>query len=460
MSVSCGICEEKMNKSSRLVVTCPYCSYEACRECCVTYMMGQTIAKCMNVSCGKEWTRKFIVNAFTKTFVGEAWKKHKEKVLFDRELSLLPATQPLVEREIRNEIVKVEIDELSKMINDLTKRRMNLRVSIQQGGDVIVACASKFIRGCPSNECRGFLSSQWKCGLCELYTCSGCHAVKGKDRDNSMHVCNVDDVATAKLLSNDTKSCPKCGTGIFKIDGCDQMWCTQCYTAFSWKSGQLETRIHNPHYYEWQRINGGGVAPRVEGDVVCGQEISHRLLTEINSLIQNRTIRPWNEKVTKMQEVVANIIRVMIHLREVDVGRIGYVENQPQNNQELRIKYMRNKIDKVTFQKCIHRENNKNEKNREIYEVVQMFIQTVTDIMYRVKDRIKSYVKLDENDVGNVTVIFKEIDVIKTYVNECLKEIAMIYNSTPKRIVIDTVDTVVLGYYQVLVTVKGPTQKR
>ena len=89
-----------------------------------------------------------------------------------------------------------------------------------------------------------------------------------------------------------------------------------------------------------------------------------------------------------------------------------------------------------------------------------MFIQTVTDIMYRVKDRIKSYVKLDENDVGNVTVIFKEIDVIKTYVNECLKEIAMIYNSTPKRIVIDTVDTVVLGYYQVLVTVKGPTQKR
>ena len=33
------------------------------------------------------------------------------------------------------------------------------------------------------------------------------------------------------------------------------MWCTQCHTAFSWKSGQIQTRVHNPHYYEWLREN-------------------------------------------------------------------------------------------------------------------------------------------------------------------------------------------------------------
>ena len=454
MAQSCGICTENMNKSKRLAVTCPYCSYKACRECCITYMMGQTIAKCMNGGCGKEWTRKFLVHAFTKSFVAGAWKTHKEKVLLDRELALLPATQSLVETEIRNEIVKAEIDDLGKMINELTERRKNLRLTIRLGGDVIVPSASKFVRACPSNECRGFLSTQWKCGLCELYTCPDCHAVKGKERDNSTHVCNVDEVATAKLLSNDTKPCPKCATGIFKISGCDQMWCTQCHTAFSWKSGQIETRIHNPHYYEWQRINGGGVAPRVAGDVLCGQEISVRLLNKFNTMVHMKASRPFTLKISKMYSNISNIIRDLIHLREVDVRHIGYVENQTQNNQELRIKYMRNKIDKKTFQKYIHRDNKKHEKKREIHEVAQMFIQTVTDIMYRAKECIKKLVKLDDTVMGEVDIVFKEIDTITSYTNECLREIADIYNSTPMHIVLNQADNAFIGY-GVLMTVKA-----
>jgi hypothetical protein len=39
------------------------------------------------------------------------------------------------------------------------------------------------------------------------------------------------------------------------------MWCTQCHTAFSWRTGAEETRVHNPHFYEWMRRTGQQMAP-------------------------------------------------------------------------------------------------------------------------------------------------------------------------------------------------------
>ena len=51
------------------------------------------------------------------------------------------------------------------------------------------------------------------------------------------------------------------------------MWCTQCHTAFSWRTGEIETHVvHNPHYFQWMREQGSGAVPRAPGDVPqpCG----------------------------------------------------------------------------------------------------------------------------------------------------------------------------------------------
>jgi hypothetical protein len=48
------------------------------------------------------------------------------------------------------------------------------------------------------------------------------------------------------------------------VKNCDQMWCIECKTAFSWSKGTVEVGIvHNPHYYQWMRQNGG--MPRTDG---------------------------------------------------------------------------------------------------------------------------------------------------------------------------------------------------
>ena len=115
----------------------------------------------------------------------------------------------------------------------------------------------KFVQKCQKEGCRGFLSSQWKCGICEEWTCKDCLEVIGLDK-NVEHVCKKENLESAKMIKKETRPCPKCATPIFKINGCDQMFCTQCKTPFSWNTGRIVNGvIHNPHFFQWQRENGG-----------------------------------------------------------------------------------------------------------------------------------------------------------------------------------------------------------
>lgn len=75
------------------------------------------------------------------------------------------------------------------------------------------------------------------------------------------HVCNPHDKESVEMIRKSTKQCPKCCTRIEKIDGCSQMWCTTCNSAFDWQSGEpINGPIHNPHYFEWLSSQHGGQA--------------------------------------------------------------------------------------------------------------------------------------------------------------------------------------------------------
>jgi len=69
------------------------------------------------------------------------------------------------------------------------------------------------------------------------------------------------------------------------VRNCDQMWCTQCHTAFNWRTGRIESVVHNPHYFEWLRRNGNAV-PRNPGDIPCQNEITHMTYTEIRNRLR------------------------------------------------------------------------------------------------------------------------------------------------------------------------------
>jgi len=436
--MNCIICDEKINKLNHKIISCPYCSFEACRTCCEKYILDQNAPKCMSNACDKEWTRNQMALMFTKTFMSNEWKKHNEDILFEKEQALLPATQIIVEDIIRKEKINIQIMEINEKIEKLKIQQQDLRSTININNNENEK--KVFVRACPDENCRGFLSTQWKCGLCEKYSCPECHVVKGIDR-NIPHECDANELATAKLLDKDTKCCPKCSTGIFKIDGCDQMWCTICHTAFSWKTSKIETNIHNPHFYEWRRQNG--TLNRNPGDGPCRQEINHNMIDDFFNILRiKEQIPKFNlkkDKDTLLPEnanIIYNklefIIPRMIHFRYHDMPR--YRMNQVENNLDLRIKFMRNMIDKEKFKITIQKQNKLFQKNHEIYQLLEVFNTTIIDILFRIKDIIElsQPKKIDYDLINNI--LNKEINNIISYVNDCFKMISSTYGSKLKKI--------------------------
>ncbi|KAJ1434064.1 hypothetical protein B484DRAFT_429332 [Ochromonadaceae sp. CCMP2298] len=419
--MSCAICAEDVNRR-RTLVCCVGCDFEACRTCCETFILDQPFARCMNTAvCKLEWSRRFLAENVTKTFLNGKWKKKREQDLFDRETALLPATQGVVEHRKSQERKKDEINEMANSVDRKKKelREMErvlyyLRLEHTRGGNVVTPGPNVEInvrRACSDMNCRGYLSADWNCGLCKQSTCSKCHAlVVGQ------HVCNEDDVKTITLLETDTRSCPSCATSIHKISGCDQMWCTQCRTAFSWNTGRIEVKIHNPHYYEWMNANRD-FPGRAAGDLyVCG-----RLLN---------TNTPLINKINSISVPVANEMQCIIHVCIVNRGMLQRMPDV-QNNLELRVDFLTGKCTEVDFKKRLHCTDKKFQKDKEINQVMRLFVDVASEIMLRAQDFAEENVSTANHEdlVRTLDLFFREIDGITEYVEECMKDISIAYNS-------------------------------
>lgn len=416
-------------------------------SCCKRYLLESiTDPNCM--SCKRAWNHDLLYDQFPKTFLHTELKKRREELLFDHEKSLMPATQVYVEMEMKTSTFKKQASELRARIKTLKHELMNggnthayipldewekqerhlvakrievdacrheLKFATDMNQRILRTNLNvnrerrQFMRSCPAEGCRGFLSSQWKCGLCNVWVCPDCHEVKGGARDTE-HTCKPENIETAKLLAKDTKPCPNCATMIFKIEGCDQMFCTQCHTAFSWRTGRIESGvIHNPHYYEYLRQHNGGNIPRNLGDVPCGGvPHPHEVRYRMNCLNVARS----------KTDHICGIIRFIHHINNILLPR--YRTDMVEENRDLRIRYMMNEIDEDKFKRLLQQREKARVKKQNIFMILQMFATSLTDIVQRIYT-----VGTDSNDVE---MILTEVPNLRSYISDTLAQIAQRYN--------------------------------
>ena len=442
---TCEVCCERMNRSTRKGVACPYCPFMVCTACSERYLC-ETVQDAHCMACKKGWDREILMNNFTYKFITQTYKRRREDLLFDRERSLMPATQPYVElerqvRKINKEIaeLKFQLDasvlastrigrespavlavthnlpsELEGMIFrqrkvwDEHKIGNAIRSDIQflewhreylltrvYGEGVMER--RQFVRACPYNGCKGFLSTAWKCGLCDMWTCPDCHEGRGADREGP-HTCDPSSLETAKMLERDSRNCPKCAAIIFKIDGCDQMFCTQCHTAFSWRKGTIELGIiHNPHYYDYMRSQGH--LPRAPGDVPCGGLPSWHELAVKMRLRQS----PW-------YNMLASAHRAVTHTQHILIPR--YTTNMQVDNRDLRIKYMIGDLGDDDFKKKIQQRDKARQRKADIRQVCEMVMAVLTDL-FQALDR-----------TGNLQMFVDSVTEFRDHVNVTIKKVS------------------------------------
>lgn len=433
----CQICFDRFNGSTRKACACPFCRVSYCRECVAGWLTNlQDEPRCPNDQCKKPWSREYLDSVVTKVWRDGAYREYREKLLFEREKALLPATQPRIEamneakrieretiapmrdrrKEIQAQIRQLQMEEagIQTQVWDLTNHCERLRTGQAEGTS---KQAKTFVRRCPAEGCRGFLSTAWKCGVCELFSCPDCHEVKGVARDSD-HTCKPENVETAKLLARDTKPCPKCGEMITKIDGCDQMWCVSCHTAFSWRTGQVATGVvHNPHYYEWQRRQGGGAAPRVAGDIPCGgfpdwSDVRRALVGAGGG---------YPSWVTNLE--LAH--RRMNHVMQIDVPALARPGVHEQDNIDLRIQYLLNQVSEADMMSQLIAREKKKEKEREIRRVYETLGAAGADIFRRMIEAGNAEgVKREE---ATFKPLITELNELRKFINEALDSLRRRY---------------------------------
>jgi hypothetical protein len=258
---------------------------------------------------------------------------------------------------------------------------------------------AEFFMACPGNDCRGRLSTAYKCGLCEHWFCPDCHSDKGHERQ-APHECNKDDKDTVTLLKQNTKPCPKCHEGIFKVSGCDQMWCTRCHTCFSWNTNKiLNGTIHNPHYYAYQRQMSGGEAPRVAGDVPCGG------IPELYTVRSKYRMRHADESDLAMY--ISGMHRLVNHLIYVCLPVLRHNDAETIKYRKLGVEYLNGDISRDEWGQKLYLVARKRERKQRLHQVLEMATVASGDIF-------RNWM---HNDINDDEIIGSMLELVK-YVNE------------------------------------------
>jgi hypothetical protein len=439
------------------------------------------------MNCRHVWDRVFLDEYLSHSWIESELKHHRANILWDRERSMMPATQDAVEFELGKRVALQSLKELKQIKNQLTCKLSIIRDEVWQrrikahdGADcpfhiinyktIMPAKADrcgvcrleiknverrvfrerekeisqqrdeistrerelaftaygiyrgnrtvglvpgerrKFIAACPDTECRGFLSTAYKCGVCAKHYCSACRELK-EEKDDGIHTCDPGLVATINEIVKNSHPCPSCGTAISKIDGCDQMYCTGCFTAFSYITGKIVTGvIHNPHYYERMRkLHDGVVPPQQRGEMACNEN-------------GNPNIR-W-------EQLPVNVRRnqtLMDAFRLIDHITYTVLNTYPtpavlQDNVDIRVLYLLKEIDEKRIKQLIQQRDRVRQKKLEIRATIELCLLFMVDFF------------IDAPSIEKLPILRNKI---REFVNAPLKKIGQRYKNIVPNIDID-----------------------
>ena len=332
------------------------------------------------------------------------YKEHREKVSADREKARLPATQEDAAaykrafesaKQIKEELAPLhaEYARISGKIYELERTCARLNQVTDSFGRIRLVDGTPtkekkpepvaFVKPCPAPECKGFLSTAWKCGLCNMWTCPDCHDLKGLVRDVE-HRCEPEKVATATLLAREAKGCPKCGVQICKIEGCDQMWCTVCNTGFNWRTGKIaEGPVHNPHYFEWLRSQGRDPTLTPEVPMNCDNTMDRRVVQALGNPTANYYYAGYRTRAQR-EDTHENYLTEAWRLMREAQDHYIHEMNPEEEFRILRVKYMVGEITEEAWKTVLQRHEKDANFQQAKRNVREVFVNACRDLIRQV----------------------------------------------------------------------------
>ena len=464
----CPVCLEPFTKAIRKEISCQFCKKSVCKSCFQQYIVSlDSEANCLH--CKAVIPFDTIAKVCTGTFMNQQFKEHRKKLLFEEEKNHLPEAQQLIQ-------LKKHADELREKATKFYKYQQKLRQELAKVSRTcdryatrVNRCMHAFDRGdvgyldrltagdgaaggageskegeedtgtsrgwicpCPHDDCRGYIESRtYQCGTCDRKICKRCRVGLPSEREMEeeldedgnplTHTCKQSDLDTVALIRRSCKPCPKCSTQIHKIAGCDQMWCTQCHTTFSWRTGRVvDGIVHNPHYFEYVR-NNGNVPPRAPGDMVCGG-LPHAY--RIRQRLQGAEDHYGQDGVEYVAQI-SSFVRFCTHIQHVELDplRRMFNENNDRDIRMFRVRYLEGDATEDEYKGfLVHREKIRR-RNREKLQIWEMFVTVATE-------HIQTMLNKDEEDRIHETTqneLLSTLHALIDYTNESMQKASKVH---------------------------------
>lgn len=168
---------------------------------------------------------------------------------------------------------------------------------------------------------------------------------------------------------------------------CSQMWCTQCQTAFDWRTGKIETGIiHNPHYWEYVRKLGqeDREVNRMFGNGNNQEENVDMCNFRFEDLLRNRN---FTKNINYVSADILEMFRLVNHTSRYEKSKYESNLEDPKTNEDIRMRYLSKEIDEMYLKSMIQRRYKMSEFKHEAYMILDTFetvMRTLTVKYYNI----------------------------------------------------------------------------
>jgi hypothetical protein len=418
--VECIICIENYSKND--IFKCLACKFENCISCHKKYLLSNTqYPHCMNPECRSAIPYDIFLQKFNRKWVFNEYKLHRSTILLNREKSLLPemVQQISIEKDIeeKRKVLYKQITDLRRQIHEIEDKISDLSTDKKN------RTKYNFTYACPKQDCKGFLNENYNCALCNSDVCKQCYVVKENNKKEP-HVCNPDMVETFTAIKKEAKPCPTCGEFISKINGCSQMFCVKCGTAFDWKTGLVEKGIiHNPHAHQFFHNNPEARDAYLNnrnnhnnGDNVCRTPIPNIVQLQILSSLQ---------EFEYLRGVHRNISEFRQYKRE-GILRVLNQNINAEENLDIRKKYLNNEYNDKMFKSILHKREKNNFYLKQMYPLALFSFEIAEVLLWEIVDNAeknKIINPLSSNRILGINskgyeIIKKNVELLKSNAND------------------------------------------
>ena len=390
---TCELCVEDINDNIRII--CPHCNVEIC-EPCFQYglLLENQDPKC--IYCKKLLSLEFVLSNNDTKWLKNNFIEYYSNLLFEKEKNKLMDTVPkyklfLQIQDIKNDFKIFKIDNTNKkiiekikrniennddfellydkLIDERNKKKENFSIIINELEKKLTIKMKKdiekkksFIKKCPNDKCKGFINIEYQCELCDVEICKTCYEMIQED-----HICNINNIECAELIKKDSKPCPNCYVPIFKISGCNQMFCTNCNCTFSWETLEIDKGVvHNPHYFDYIAKLRTLDQNVVLENIACGD------IEQVYMTTFKYTHNTW-------------IHDIYVINREIFSEIIPFIENKCKDNFEYyRLQYLKDNITEKSWKKKIMNDVLFNNAIQNYIEIMRLFVTLTSDMLYSI----------------------------------------------------------------------------